>query len=97
MAQLAIDAPLVDKGYEQITLTGVDDLTVPDGAWIADVQAEVQNIRFRFDTVAPTASIGALLVVGDLPHRIVGRTALLAAEFIQAVAGAKLNVQYWGG
>lgn len=96
MARLAIDAPLVDKGYQQLTLTGVDTLTVPTGAWIADVQAEVQNIRFRVGST-PTTSVGTLLVVGDSPSRIVGRTALLTAEFIQAVGGAKLNVQYWGG
>lgn len=97
MAQLVIDAPLVDKGYEQITsLSTKKVLDPPAGAWIADIQAEAQAVRVRFDGTDPDTSVGLIIPVGK-PYRVVGRAALESAEFFEDAASGILNVQYWGG
>ena len=83
-------APL---GYQQITsLSAATALTVPSGASLAWVQAEVNNVRFRDDGTNPTASVGFLLLatndftyIGDLS----------AVKFIETTASATLNVLYY--
>lgn len=80
-------------GYQQITsLSASTGLTVPAGATRAVIIAETQNVRWRDDGVAPTASVGMLLSQlvtlsydGDL-NRI---------RFIQQSASATLNVSYY--
>lgn len=57
------------------------------------VQAEGQNVRYRDDGPTPTAGIGLLLYAGDQPTRFAGAIQLL--KFIEATAGAKLNVRYY--
>lgn len=99
MAELFIEAPLVDKGYEQITgLSSKKALVspIPAGAWIADIQAEAQAVRVRFDGTDPDTSVGLLIPVGKT-YRVVGRAALESAEFFEDAASGILNVQYWGG
>lgn len=58
----------VPCGYQQITLTtSAATLTVPTGcnASAAQIKVETQAIRYRDDSVAPTASIGMPLAVGE--------------------------------
>ena len=75
-------------GYQQITsLSSAANLTVPVTApnglnakpVFALIVCEGQGIRWRDDKTAPTASIGDLINI----------------QFIEQVAGAKLNISYY--
>ncbi len=79
-------------GYQQITPTSVQSLTVPAGANQALLVAEVQGIRIRDDGVAPTTSVGWLLPV-NVPFLYTGT--LTAVQVINATSGGILNVLYY--
>jgi hypothetical protein len=88
--------------YSQIT--GIDGAAktlaqgslgaIPASAAYALIQAEAQNVRWRDDGVAPTASVGNLLLVGS---SMVYEKKLSAIQFISAVAGAIVNVNFYTG
>ncbi len=80
-------------GYQQITsLSSSTALTVPAGATLALIVPETQNVRWRDDGVAPTASVG-MLVPANSSMSYDGD--LKAIRFIAATAGAILNVSYY--
>ena len=88
-------------GYQQITsLSAAASLTVPvttpnglnQKPVFALIVCEGQGIRWRDDKTAPTASIGMPLAVG-VPLQYDGD--LINIQFIEQVAGAKLNVSYY--
>ena len=81
-------------GYQQITnLSAATGLTIPVGATVALIQAETQDVRWRDDGTAPTASVGMIIGAGTtLPYT--GN--LSAIMLIQATASAKLNISYYG-
>jgi len=80
-------------GYQQITsLSSSTALTVPAGATMALIVPETQNVRWRDDGVAPTASVG-MLVVANSSMSYDGD--LKAIRFIAATSGAILNVSYY--
>jgi hypothetical protein len=88
-------------GYQQISsLSSAANLTVPartlDGLnakpVFALVVAEGQAIRWRDDKTSPTASVGMPLAVG-VPLQYDGD--LTNIQFIEQVAGAKLNISYY--
>ena len=80
-------------GYQQITsLSSSTALTVPTGATMALIVPETQNVRWRDDGVAPTASVG-MLVVANSSMSYDGD--LQKIRFIAATAGAVLNVSYY--
>ena len=80
-------------GYQQITsLSSSTALTVPAGATLALIVPETQNVRWRDDGVAPTASVG-MLVVANSSMSYDGD--LKSIRFIAATAGAVLNVSYY--
>lgn len=88
-------------GYQQITsLSAATGLTVPartpDGLnqkpTFALIVAETQNVRWRDDGTAPTASVGMPLVAG-IPLQYDGD--LNKIQFIEQVASAKLNISYY--
>ena len=80
-------------GYQQITsLSSSTALTVPAGATLALIVPETQNVRWRDDGVAPTASIG-MLVPANSSMSYDGD--LKAIRFIAATSGAILNVSYY--
>jgi hypothetical protein len=89
-------------GYAQITSLGTKKAMadsglnppIPLGALGALLQAEAQNIRWRDDTTDPAAGVGMILVAGDAPFFYDGD--LSKIEFIEAVAGAKLNISFYG-
>jgi hypothetical protein len=82
-------APL---GYQQITVTTVQSLTVPSGATHALITAEAQAVRFRDDGVAPTATVGMPIAVGaTLEYG--GNLSQL--QFIAQSAGGIVNVLYY--
>lgn len=86
------DAPL---GYQQLTaITAATALTVPTGARYAVLVAEAQNVRWRDDGTAPTATVGMLLTTSAPAFIYCGK--LSAVNVIAATAGAILNVAYYG-
>jgi hypothetical protein len=90
---MGLKSTTVCLGYQQITsLSASTGLTVPSGATLALIVPETQNVRWRDDGTAPTASVGMPIFVGaslsydgDL-NRI---------RFIQQAASATLNVSYY--
>lgn len=93
MALYTIEGSLIPKGYEQITgLSAVKALTPPDGAEIAVIQAESQNVRWRDDGSVPTASVGMQLAAA---RDMLFTSKLTAVRFIEETASAKLNVSYY--
>lgn len=96
---MAVKEVTANCGFQQIaTLTTVQELTIPSAtvggynARIALVQAEGQNIRWRDDGVAPTASVGMRLLSGA-ELRYDGE--LTKLQLIEETAGAKANVSYY--
>lgn len=89
-----IEGGIVPLGFQQLasidTSTG---LTPPAGARLAIVHADTQNVRWRDDGTAPTASVGMRLPIGN-ELRYMGT--LAAIRFISETAGAKVNVSYYG-
>lgn len=80
-------------GYEQVTvLTSATSLTVPTGALVAVIQAVTQNVRWRDDGTAPTATVGMRLAAGS---SFVTANKLSAFQFIEEAASAELNVTYY--
>lgn len=85
------------KGYQQFAAGGVDTstaLTVPAGTSLALIIPAAQAVRWRDDGTAPTAAIGQPLAVGaELRYDSVS---ISAFRVIAQVAGAVLNVTYYG-
>jgi hypothetical protein len=86
-------------GFQQLaTLTASIGLTVPttpDGtkANACIIVATGQNVRWRDDGTAPTATVGMLLKTTDAPFYYDGD--LLAIRFIESAASGVLNVCYY--
>ena len=81
-------------GYAQLTsLAASTALTVPAGAQGCFLQCESQNVRFRDDGTAPTASVGFLLKTTDIPFEYTGDPRKL--RFIEVAASAKINVIFF--
>lgn len=96
-----LKAVTTNMGYQQITsLSSATGLTVPPRTpnglnqkpTFALIVAEGQSVRWRDDGTAPTASVGMPLVVG-VPLQYDG--SLDKIQFIEQVAGAKLNISYY--
>ena len=88
-------------GYQQITsLSSATKLTVParnlsglsGTPRIAIITPETQNVRWRDDGVAPTASVGMPLAAG-VTLQYDGD--LSQIQFIEQTASAKLNITYY--
>jgi hypothetical protein len=100
-AQSIPGQPMVPLGYCQITATPLASATklsscsggIPAGATMMAVQAETANIRYRDDGVAPTSSIGQLLVSGQNPMLYTGT--LSAIQFIAATGSPILDVSFY--
>lgn len=86
-------------GYGQLTsLSAVKSLAdvtggIPASSQAALIQAESQNVRWRDDTVNPTASVGMQLAAGD---SMMYEFPLTAIKFIEEAASAKLNITFYG-
>lgn len=82
--------------YVQLTdLTTAKGLGAgPDIINYVMVQAQTNNVRYRDDGIAPTATVGFILYAGDPPTKFAGAIDLL--QFIQTAAGtAQLNVRFY--
>lgn len=94
MAGPSFDRFLNAKGYQQLTaITTSTALTVPRGANVALIQSEAQNVRWRDDGGAPTATVGMLLQPAFEEFWYTGDLSKL--RVIQAAVGAILNVSYY--
>ena len=82
----------VPLGYQQLTVTTVESLTVPPGATCAVITAEMTAVRYRDDGTAPTASIGMPLAIGQVLEY--GDT-LSALKFIAQSAGGVIDISYY--
>lgn len=81
------------KGFESIAdVSGATGLTVPAGANLALIDATSQDVRWRDDGVAPTDTVGTLLLK-NTPFEYSGN--LSAIQFIEITSGAALNVSYY--
>jgi hypothetical protein len=86
----AIERPL---GYQQITsLSASTGLTTPEGARYARIACTGQDVRWRDDGTAPTASVGMPLPVGA---EMLYSGKLEALKFIEQSASAVLNIAYY--
>lgn len=93
---------MAPRGFQQIvaaTLAASTGLTIPIGSDGLEpdfcvIHPDTQNVRWRDDGVAPTASVGMRLLVGA-ELRIYGTAAMRAVRFIVETAGANLNVTYY--
>ena len=88
-------------GYQQITsLSSAQSLTVPlldktglnQKPTFALITPEAQNVRWRDDGVAPTATVGMPLAVG-VTLQYDGD--LSKIQFIEQAGSAKLNISYY--
>ena len=84
-------------GYQQITdLSASVGLTIPSingqKPTLALIVPEAQNVRWRDDGVAPSATVGMPAVVGS-SFSYDGNLANI--RFIQSAHGAILNVSYY--
>jgi len=88
-------------GYQQITsLASAVNLTVPQRTpngqnnkpVFALIVVEGQAVRWRDDRTAPTISVGMPLAVGSTLQYDGDLTNI---QFIEQVAGAKLNISYY--
>jgi hypothetical protein len=82
----------VPLGYQQITVTVLQGLTVPAAANCALITAEAEAVRYRDDGVAPSATVGMPLAVGALLEY---GGDLSALQFIAQTAGGIINVLYY--
>lgn len=80
--------------YEQVTGIGSAKglQSIPNGATLAMIQPESQNIRWRDDGVNPTTAIGMILVANDIMFYSGN---LADIKFIEVSATAKINVTYY--
>ena len=82
------DTPAVGHGFPP-----TDPSQYGARPFVALIQAEEQNIRWRDDGVAPTVSTGMILYAGDQPFLYDGD--LRTIKFIAVISGAILNVSYY--
>jgi hypothetical protein len=90
---MGLKSTTVCLGYQQITdLSSAAGLTVPQGATLALIVPETQNVRWRDDGTDPTASVGMPIFVGaSLSYD----GDFNKIKFIQETASAKLNISYY--
>jgi hypothetical protein len=92
-----INAELEMIGYQQITsLATAQTLTLPTNFSPVEamIVAETQDVRWRCDGTAPTASVGMPLPAGQALI-LRGEAALTVFKVIEHAATAKLNISYW--
>jgi hypothetical protein len=90
---MGLKSTTVCLGYQQITsLSSAASLTPPQGATLALIVPETQNVRWRDDGTNPTASVGMPIFVGaSLSYD----GDFNKIRFIETTASAKLNVSYY--
>jgi hypothetical protein len=96
MARRNTPAGLIYQGFQRIatnsTATGLNSTVAAGQAFLISV--ETQSIRLRFDSTAPTANTGILLIAANSPFWIDGVKGS-TVKIARATAGAIVNVQSW--
>ena len=83
-------------GYQQLSgISVATALTIPAGAAKALISVETNNVRWRDDGTAPTATVGQLLKTTD-PELLYLDGGLGAMQFIPVTSTATVNVTYYG-
>lgn len=77
-------------GYYQLTSLSSAQ-KVPGAGAIVMLQAEAQNLRYRVDGVAPTASVGMILTAGECVTLNVGHGNIQNIQVIEITGGGILN------
>ncbi len=90
---MGLKSTTVCLGYQQITsLSSATGLTPPQGATLALIVPETQNVRWRDDGTDPTASVGMPIFVGaSLSYD----GDFNKIKFIEETASAKMNVSFY--
>jgi hypothetical protein len=90
---MGLKSTTVCLGYQQITsLSSAAGLTPPQGATLALIVPETNNVRWRDDGTNPTASVGMPIYIGaSLSYD----GDFNKIKFIEVTASAKLNVSYY--
>ena len=90
---MGLKSTTVCLGYQQITsLSSAAGLTPPQGATLALIVPETQNVRWRDDGTNPTASVGMPIFVGaSLSYD----GDFNKIKFIEEAASAKINVSFY--
>jgi len=83
-------------GYQQATVNTATGLTLPSNTTpaYALITIEAQAVRWRDDGTAPTAAVGMPLAVGATLKYDANN--INSLQFIGQVAGAIINVTYYG-
>jgi hypothetical protein len=85
-------------GYAQVAAGGADSAialpSLPTGAGVAVIKPATQAIRLRDDGTNPTAAVGYPIAVGT--EYIYASTSLAAVRIIAQVAGAAVDILYYG-
>lgn len=87
----------VPCGYQQVTVTTVQSLTIPTACGpnpsLVVIKAEVQAVRYRDDGTAPTASVGMPVAVTDAPISYEGT--ISALQFIAQTSGGVIDASFY--
>jgi hypothetical protein len=88
---------LIPLGFCQLTLSGATLLTacsggIPDGAVVAMITVETQNVRWRDDGTAPTSSVGMLVLTGTT---FTYQGNLGRIDFIPATGSPVLDISFY--
>ena len=97
-----IAGQLNPMGFEQITVSTVSigftaTLAYPTGgpqADMAQITIETNAARYRDDGIAPSATVGYPIAVGNA-YMVCGTPAIKAARFIRQSSDGTLNVSYY--
>jgi hypothetical protein len=84
-------------GYQQLTVTTVQSLTIPvkcgSNPSLVVIKAEAQAVRYRDDGTAPTATVGMPVAVTDTPISYEGT--ISALQFISQTGSGVVNAIFY--
>lgn len=90
-----IGSPLDPLGFQTITVAGTSiGFTLPAGTRMAVASVQVDNIRYRDDGTAPTATVGTLVTAGS--SIVVCAPSTGPFRMIRQTNSATVSVSYYG-
>ncbi len=93
ISAIGIGSSLIPVGYQQLPLTDVSELDVPDGAILAVLIVEGAAVRYRDDGTPASPTVGMPLADGKELHYLGNLNAL---SFAPQESGAILNILFYG-
>jgi len=86
--------PLEPLGHQQLTaLSSATGLTAPNGAVVALLSVQGQDVRIRDDGTAPTSSVGVVLKANQQPWAYDGD--LNSLQIIETAPSATVDILYY--